>query len=195
MLTPPVQPIDCCDSLYNLVINSKNDDMVDDNNDNVLTTTSGATDDYLTNLMSLQPEKTPISTPNISLSLATLNVPALARPGIKGIILNESTPTIRILLSATQLPLNKIETINGITLIPRDEAIMFTVKVLVFCFRNRLKISTCINPLSERIITVCVKGSIANMSIIQVYAPGSFWSDQDAGDFYTQFRKNRRLDA
>lgn len=102
MLTPPVQPIDCCDSLYNLVINSKNDDMVDDNNDNVLTTTSGATDDYLTNLMSLQPEKTPISTPNTSLSLATLNVPALARPGIKGIILNESIPTIGILLDYQQ---------------------------------------------------------------------------------------------
>ena len=163
----------------------------DDDNDNILFTVPGATDDYLTDLTTLQSEKTPIFTPKTSLSLGTLNIRTLAKPGKKELILNEIDRYHWdiIGLSETHLPLNGIETINGNTLITSGRSNGVHRQGVGFLLSKRAKKSLlAINPLSERIITTRFKGSIANISIIQVYAPASSRSDQNVENFYVQLQ-------
>ena len=68
-----------------------NDDNVDNyDNENDFVTTSGAADDHLSDLTTLQSEKTSfILTPKTYLSLGTLNVRTLAKPGKRELVLNE----------------------------------------------------------------------------------------------------------
>ena len=71
--------------------NIDNDDNVDNyDNENDFVTTSGAADDHLSDLTTLQSEKTSfILTPKTYLSLGTLNVRTLAKPGERELVLNE----------------------------------------------------------------------------------------------------------
>ena len=98
-----------------------NDDNVDnDENENDFVTASGATDDHLSDLTTLQSEKTSfILTPKTYLSLGTLNVRTLAKPGKRELVLNEMNRYRWDIvgLSETHLPSTGIERINDITLI------------------------------------------------------------------------------
>ena len=70
---------------------NENDDN-DENNDNEndFVTVSGAADDHLSDLTTLQSEKTSfILIPKTYLSLGTLNVRTLAKPGKRELVLNE----------------------------------------------------------------------------------------------------------
>ena len=148
------------DSMRPRIANCKNenDGNVDnDENENDFVTASRATDDHLSNLTTLQSEKTLfILTPKTYLSLGMLNVHKLAKPGKRELVLNKMNRYHWDIvgLSETHLPSTGIERIKDITLITSGRSDG------VHCQGVRF------------LLSICLKGTIANMTIIQVYTPG-----------------------
>ncbi|KAK2712262.1 hypothetical protein QYM36_011074, partial [Artemia franciscana] len=92
-------------------------------------------------------------------------------------------------LSETHLHSTGIETINDITLITSGRSNGVHPQSVGFLLSKRAKQSLLpVHPVSERIITIRLKGSIDNMTIIQVYVPDSSRSDQEAEEFYSQLQ-------
>ena len=82
-----------------------------------------------------------------------------------------------------------MERINNITLITSGRSDGVHRQGVGFLLSKRAKQSLlAVHPVSECIITIRLKGFIANMTIIQVYAPDSSWSDQEAEEFYSQLQ-------
>ncbi|KAK2720907.1 hypothetical protein QYM36_004702, partial [Artemia franciscana] len=104
--------------------------------------------------------------------IGTLNVRTLAKPGKRELVLNE---------------MNRIERINDIIASGRSDGV--DREGVGFLLSKRAKQSLlAAHPVSERIITIRLKGTIANMTTIQVYAPDSFRNDQEAEEFYSQLQ-------
>ncbi|KAK2717210.1 hypothetical protein QYM36_007355 [Artemia franciscana] len=137
---------------------------------------------------SLKPMTTPggdedtlrlISTKTV-LNIGTLNTRTLAKPGKMDLLLRELNRYKWDLylsgLSETHLPRTGEETISGTSLL------------LSGCtdgtYRHKALIS--FTPVSERIATIRLKGSVSNLTIIQVYAPDSARSDEECEQFYFQ---------
>ena len=180
------------DGMRPRIANGENDIVDNDDNENDFVTASGAADDHLSDLTTLQSEKTSfILTPKTYLSLGTLNVRTLAKPGKRELVLNEMNRYRWDIvgLSETHLPSTGIERINDITLITSGRSDGVHRQGVGFLLSKRAKQSLlAVHPVSERIITIRLKGSIANMTIIQVYAPDSSRSDQEAEEFYSQLQ-------
>ncbi|KAK2715719.1 hypothetical protein QYM36_010332 [Artemia franciscana] len=79
--------------------------------------------------------------------------------------------------------------INDITLITSGRSDGVHRQGVGFLLSKRAKQSLlAVHPVSEHIITIRLKGSIANMTIIQAYAPDSSRSDQEAEELYSQLQ-------
>ncbi|KAK2715186.1 hypothetical protein QYM36_009988 [Artemia franciscana] len=107
-------------------------------------------------------------------SFRTLNVHTSAKPGKRELVLNE---------------MNRIDRTSDITLITSGRSDGVHRQGVGFLLSKRAKQSLlAVHPVSERIITIRLKGSIANMTIIQVYATDSSPSDQEAEKCYSQLQ-------
>ncbi|KAK2722905.1 craniofacial development protein 2-like [Artemia franciscana] len=92
-------------------------------------------------------------------------------------------------LSETHLPFTGIERINDIKLITSRRSDGVHRQGVGFLLYKRAKQSLlAVHPVSDRIITIRLKGTIANMTIIHVYAPDSSRNDQEAEEFYSQLQ-------
>ncbi|KAK2712824.1 hypothetical protein QYM36_011501 [Artemia franciscana] len=170
-----------------------NDDNVDnDDNENDFLTVYRAANDCLSDLTTFQSEKTSfILTPKTYLSLGTLKVRTLAKPGKSELVLSEMNRYRWDIvgLSETNLPSTGIERIKDITLITSGRSDGVHRRGVGFLLSKRAKQSLlAFHPVSERIITIRLKGSITNMTIVKVYATDSSWSDQEAKECKVTWR-------
>ncbi|KAK2709623.1 hypothetical protein QYM36_013330 [Artemia franciscana] len=83
----------------------------------------------------------------------------------------------------------KNKRINDITLITSGRSDGVHRQGVGFLLSKRaIQSLLAVHPVSGRIITIRLKGPIVNMTIIQVYAPDSSQSDQEAKEFYSQLQ-------
>ncbi|XP_065562490.1 craniofacial development protein 2-like [Artemia franciscana] len=121
-----------------------------------------------------------ISTKTV-LNIGTLNTQTLAKPGKMDLLLRELNQYKWDLvgLNETHLPRTGEETISGTSLLlsgRTDGTHRQGVGFILSPTKKKTLIS--FTPVSERIATIRLKGSVSNLTIIQVYAPDSARSDE-----------------
>lgn len=159
-------------------------------------TASGAADDTTTanraNTSTLTtPSLEAIISPKSTLSIGTLNIRTLAKQGKKELLLREINRYNWdvVGLSETHLPVTGEEKLDEATLVLSGRTDGKHRQGVGFLLSSKARRSLiAATPISERLIMIRLKGSPANLTIIQVYAPDSSRDDEESENFYLQLQ-------
>ncbi|KAK2726258.1 hypothetical protein QYM36_000646 [Artemia franciscana] len=149
--------------------------------------TTGYAATTISNVTNPSSDAPPLFTPKTTLAIGTLNVSTLVKEGKKDILVRESSRYKWDItgLSETHLSVTGVEKLGDTTAHLSGCNNRIHCQGVRFILSKKAKkslIST--TPASELVIAIRLKGSTANLSIIQVYAPDSSRSDEE---FYSQF--------